>query len=492
MTYWSASEQLYRERPIAVFAAGALVAGAVAIAAALVSPLAGLLPVAVIGALLLARSASLRTGFLVFGGLVTLHSGQDELTALKLVYLIGATVALVAALWRVVSLRRSEAFRAFTPVLYVSVFFFLLICFSLPVALGDGTPFAMWLRDATSYGLFASIPVFALDFGLAAPHALASAMFVVAGTASAIAFDLEWIERHHFADVPFDSLLLPSVFLPAALFSYAAAATTQERRKAAWFGVAAVVLALLAASGTRSVVILVLAPLTIVLLAWGSRAQIAVRLGFTLAAFALLVFVPAILSSQLVESRTPDAQSASDTASDRFTSIPDVLEDPGSDESYSLRSSQWRIAWETFKANLVVGVGPGHLFEWPYPYTKPGIRTGYNLDTPIAFPAKFGLVGLGVLGASIGAFIVFLRRLVARRPLATHQLALAGFAAVVVAAVPLGTTFEEKGFSFGLLFLLAAVVRAASSSNSNGPGSDQANGPAGLSSPSRRSTGVCQ
>jgi hypothetical protein len=310
-------------------------------------------------------------------------------------------------------------------------------------------------------------------------------MFVVAGTVSAIAFALEWIERHHFADIPFDSRLLPSLFLPAALFSYAAAAATQERRKAAWFGVAALVLALLAGSGTRSAVILVLAPLTIVLLAQGSRAQVAVRLGFTLAAFAILVFAPATLSSQLAEIRTPGTQPTSDTASDRFTSIPDVLGDPGSDQSYNLRWSQWRVAWETFEANVLVGVGPGHLFEWPYPYTKPGIRTGYNMDTPLAFPAKFGVVGLALLAASIVAYIVFLRRLFARRPLATHQLALAGFAAVVVAAVPLGTTFEEKGFSFGLLFLLAAVVRANGSPNSKEPEPDQANEPAGPSSPSR-------
>ena len=169
-------------------------------------------------------------------------------------------------------------------------------------------------------------------------------------------------------------------------------------------------------------------------------------------------------ASGLVQSSDPKRRRRRrvEAPSKRFTSLPDVLGNPSSDQSYNLRASQWRIAWRTFTSNPAAGVGPGHRFTWPYPYVPSGTSSGYNLDTPVAFPAKFGIVGLAVIVAGLGACVVFLRRLWSPGRPTVEQLAFAGFAAIVVASVPLGTVFEEKGFSFGLLFLLVAIVQAES------------------------------
>ena len=59
----------------------------------------------------LRRSALARSGFVVVGGLVTLHSGIDRLTADKVVYALGVTLAAGIATFRVVERSRGHGSR---------------------------------------------------------------------------------------------------------------------------------------------------------------------------------------------------------------------------------------------------------------------------------------------------------------------------------------------------------------------------------------------
>ena len=133
-----------------------------------------------------------------------------------------------------------------------------------------------------------------------------------------------------------------------------------------------------------------------------------------------------------------------------------------SDASYRLRASEWHVAWQTFKAHPIVGAGPGHTFTWSC--LSSGCLTGtqsrYGLDSPVAFPAKFGLLGLVALLFVVYGLVSFLR---ARRQTAPHDawLAFTWYLVFAVTELPFGWPLEQKDFALGLLLLGALVVQRA-------------------------------
>jgi O-antigen ligase len=148
--------------------------------------------------------------------------------------------------------------------------------------------------------------------------------------------------------------------------------------------------------------------------------------------------------------------------SHRITAIPHTVAHPNSDASYRLRANEWRVSWEAFKAHPIVGVGPGHIFTWSC--RTSGCDTGtlsrYDLDSPVTFAAKFGLIGLVGLVFVIYALVDFLR---ARRPTAPHDAwtAFTWYLVFAVTELPFGWPPEQKDFSLGLLLLGALVVQPA-------------------------------
>jgi hypothetical protein len=128
-------------------------------------------------------------------------------------------------------------------------------------------------------------------------------------------------------------------------------------------------------------------------------------------------------------------------------------------QSTNERVAQARVAFDTFRSNLIFGVGPGYMFEWTDEFDLK--HSSFNLDTPVAYPAKFGLVGMLGLGAyllSIGLFLLRREPSVAWRVGAVSLFALA---AVWTVTLPLTLPFEDKGFSFGFLLLLALSTSEA-------------------------------
>src|SRR5207249_12173996 len=139
------------------------------------------------------------------------------------------------------------------------------------------------------------------------------------------------------------------------------------------------------------------------------------------------------------------------------------------DQSAKERLAQGRLAWHEFKTARFAGVGPGHAFQWR---DNAGlVREGFNIDTPLAFVAKFGLLGIGTLffvAVQIFAFIRSLRGSSAAAKIAKS--ALVGYVSFAAAWSLLGAPFEDKGFSFGLLFLVLIALRshAAQASSPSG------------------------
>jgi O-antigen ligase len=402
-----------------------------------------LIPFAGIIIFALIRSASWRMTFVVVGATVTLNT-SDQLGLPKVVYLSGVALALVAALSQV-NTRRSEEIAPWRKLWPGSVALFLVVALSFIIGVSMGNSATFWLRDAAPYLLFAGVPLLARDASKV-PRRLLISMFVISGTLAAVAFAAEFLDRRHYADLAFHRVVFQSVLLPAALFCYATAqAFTKNKHRALWIATAASILACLLVTGTRTVLLLLVGPLAL-MVAYGSQLFRLVPRLILYFGGGLIVLLAAIQGFVFIVGG--DLQKPTD----RLASITATIANPMSDSSYRERVEQTEEAWNVFLGNPLFGVGPGHLFEGRSP-TDARILT-FNIDSPAAFAAKFGLVGIAALLVVAIGYGLFIKGLPPRDAVASRA-ALIAYSAVVLAMATLLSPFEDKGLSFGLFFLLA-------------------------------------
>ena len=84
----------------------------------------------------------------------------------------------------------------------------------------------------------------------------------------------------------------------------------------------------------------------------------------------------------------------------------------------------------------------------------------FQVDTSLSVLAKFGIVGTTLILALAIAFVLFLRNAARGSGITVAQTALMGYAAMALLISPFAVPLEDKGFSFGLLFLLALSLPA--------------------------------
>jgi O-antigen ligase len=414
-------------------------------------PTLALAPLALLAAVLLLIDARARILFLVFGGLLTFQSSGD-LSGLKLAYLGGILVAFAGVVLGYSRRRRAVTHALSMPLLRVSIVFFLLLVLSFVIAATNGVPHPVWLRDAAPYFLFASAPIFALDAEASLGHRTLVAILIAAGMVATLSFAIAWLERRDIADLPIARLAFPSLFLPGALFSYSLSAVLNTgQRRAPWLAAAAAVFALLLATGTRATLVLLAAPLGVLI---GSRRHFAVR------SLRLVFLAPVSLAMiLLIAYSVIQFTNASTEIVEKRISVFQATGDRAADSSYSERIEQTNAAWSVFKKNVLFGAGPGTHFEWRT--TNGEERSSFVLDTPVTFPAKFGIVGLGAIAALILGSASFLRSAFRFHHPRIETLALVGYTGVAIAGSVLTPPFEDKGFSLGLILLLALVLRTS-------------------------------
>jgi O-antigen ligase len=396
-------------------------------------------------------SARARIVFIVVGGLFIFQS-SDQLSPPKLYFLMGAGVCVAGALRRYRRQAHDPARADIEPLLVVTRAFALLILVSLFVAIAYGTPQKAWLRDVAPYLLFAAAPLIAYDAQTALSQRALRRLLVFAGLVGTAAFAAEWLANRKIADTS-NVFALPTFFLGAALFAYAMAVVLEgERQRLRWLILASGVLAALIATGTRSSVILIAVPIAIILGARRHFARRSIRFAIVIPAAALLV----LLGVQALISFTGADREA-------FSSRIQLLRHTGSssDQSYESRLVQMRNAWDAFEESPLLGVGPGHVFEWVDPLGNEQSAT--VIDSPAEYLAKFGLLGLWPLVVLAWAIGRTLRRLRVRAGERTvGQLAIVGLAGAFVGWWALGVPFDDKGFASGFLLLLALALSEAS------------------------------
>ncbi len=421
--------------------------------------------------------ARLRLPFVVFGGMVAFQSSPD-FDATKIAYLIGTVVCLLGALaaeWRI---RRSHEVALLAPWFGFAFALVILIGVSFGVSRIGGISITDWFRDVAAYGLFAAVPVFALDGYASLPRKALIGMLVIAGLLGGLSWAVEWLARRDILDLPFARLAFPSPQLPGLLYVFAIAVALTPGRRGRWAVLAGVVLALFLITGTRSSLLFLVGPVAMVVLAGRDRIRASLRplaSHAIVAAGAVLVFqialtvaiAPAPGGSQPgAPSLDPASTPGSGVLGDRFGSLPDLVGNPGSDSSIRERIAQYRAAWGLFASSPIVGVGPGHSIDWIDVSGYP--RSDYTADTPLVLPAKFGLLGLLVFVGFAVAYGSVARTAVRRNRRSAISLTLVGYGVLMIIGLPLGFFVEDKGTSLALILLLALTLAAL-----RAPGNDQ-------------------
>lgn len=430
--------------------AAGLSSAAVGASIALDPAIVGALAVAAIAIMLLLHPP-LRLGVVVGGGLFALQSSA-ELDRLKLAYFALTFVATLGAASNVVRRHEDLPRAPMLMLLRASAGAYLLVLLSLPPALIGGTSLVAWLRDASAYLLFASAPILALDVAVALSPAALTLVFTACGLLAALSFAVSWIQRRGLASLPLDRLAFPSFLLATSLFCFAAAKVIAEPgRSARWVLVASTIFALLIVTATRSTLVLAVAPLAIVL--HGRRQRLA-RLT------KLAVVVPLALAAIIIGARAiADVAGVNQaSAASRLTTISSVWKDPSADPSYGERIAENRAALAAFATRPLAGIGLGTPITWQNQFA--GTRSTFTLDSSLSLLAKFGLIGISVLLFVMSSYYRFLRLLAPVGATVAHA-ALVAYAVTVAFWMTLGSPFEDKGFSFGLLLTLAVALSEA-------------------------------
>ena len=378
----------------------------------------------------------------VFGGIALLH--REGLAGPKLIYLVVVAAAVAAAAPSAATLRRDKARVPEWRLVQAATLVGLVVLASLPIALAHGNSIVTWMRDASVYGLIASAPVLALDLRVGAGLRWVRWLLLAAGATCAASFVVEWIALRGYIDLPVNSILLPSLYLPAGLLSYATARGIRGSAISWWWLVAAAILGGVALTGTRGGLILLAAPLVQLALP-GRRRTLAITLAVAASTVAAVAGLGHAVGVEL------------GGTGDRLTSATTFIRHPSHDPSWRERVAQTHDSIDAWEGSPLLGVGPGHLFRWNDVHGVP--RSSFLVDSAASYLAKFGVVGVAVLAVFFLALGRFLSgRLRQEDETRTGAEALLGFLATAGLGLVLGLPLEDKGFPFALMLLIALAL----------------------------------
>lgn len=377
----------------------------------------------------------------VVGALVVF---QSDLNTLKYGYLVIALVCFAYSVGRVLTPDRRLR-REFRPLVAGSAVLVLYLLFTSVVAASNGTDAQLWFRDALSYFLLALLPYVGIAAGEDISPRWRNAWFVTIGIVVSIGMTTDWLDRRGVSALPVGRLVLPSTTVVALCFAYAITKTgLPGRNRVRWSAAAGFIFIAVLLTGSRTNLVLLVAFAGITGAARKARVPASTTAG---AALGIL-----LVAAVAVPLAAPLFISDPDFLGKRLGYAGTVLTgDAGSDQSFLMRQTAYDMAAEAFGDHVALGTGPGYSYP-----TETG--STFNLDAPGIVPAKFGLVGIFVVGFYLVSLVVVVTRIRARYGPSPSITAARGWLVVLIALTPFGPWLEEKGFTVAVAMVMAAVI----------------------------------
>lgn len=305
-------------------------------------------------------------------------------------------------------------------------------------------------RDSAAYLLFAvTIPV-AVEAGVVLRRQTLVRLIVACGLLSALSFfvtntSARGVNQFSAFTPWLGSLLLA---IPVASMAFARAVYSRGLSRALWWSCFLFVTGLVLASGTRTGLIL-LAPAAVVSVVPATHhARRSTAIALLTASIAGIYLSLVTVFSRLVD---PDF----------IAKRLGFLLDFSIDAFVADRSAQWRVeryyrALSYFKGQPVLGKGFGTITA--YERLDETQAVSFYLDTPLLVPAKFGIVGTVALAVCVFVLAHVSLGWCSHKEVSVDQLAILGFMAGTVAALPLSAVLEDKGYVLGLCLVLALGI----------------------------------
>jgi hypothetical protein len=403
------------------------------------------LAVAIIAAFALTRAGGRLIG-VTAGGLLILQ-GSQGLNPPKLAYFAFILVSWVIAIAHLTAPTDTHTWTGPFRRLLIGTYLLLgLVLISAPIALTNGVQLTDWARDALPYALLAMLPLIGVDCARDVTSRFILFLFASAGTVAALGYGIDWLSLRGVSSVGVTQFTLSSGALVAAVFSFAIVRGATGPNRPRWLALATFALVCYLLSGSRSGLVLLAGFLGIA----GTSRKLRVPIRSVIGLLAALSLVTATLiplaGSLLVNDPT--------FLSQRAASVVSFLQNGSTDPSYSARVVEYSQAATSIAAHPLFGTGPGFL----YTNTDPAAPPVFTLDTPLVTPAKFGLLGSGIIVfwlAQLASTIRATRRLVGATQVST---ALRAFGLIFVLDLPFGGFLEDKGFSIALMLLLGLLA----------------------------------
>ena len=445
------------------------VGAAIAVGASGVGILVTLYPSAVplgasaVGVGVLLVSPSARFAFVTFGGLVMLQ-GADELDTGKSAYLVGFALCVAISAGRLLT-RRVRLPQGMRPVLLLSGCFAGYLTLVALVGVFQDQPIVAMLRGVAPYGLFLAAPLLSLDAIGSTVHRHAWLALVGLGSVATLVYVVHWITLRSLVTTDLAAVGVASPLAAGALFaalSAMAALPTGETGVATRAGcalLAGLTLGAMLATGSRSNIVLLVAPIGMLLVAGARRRSVAMRLGMLLA---LAAGTTAMLFALL------DSLSWFDSARllDRLAGLVGGL-DVAADQSYIERAAQTQAAVAAIGAHPVFGSGLNGSIEF--------VRANGHfdqvavIDSLLIVPFQTGVVGLAFFMLLLLAWTVWALRPGPPAALGVGRLTLAGLWVTVLVWCLLGSPIHDKGFSLVLVGAALLALPAAPAASRASP-----------------------
>jgi hypothetical protein len=411
---------------------------------------ASIIPLAILLCVPLVLNSTFRFLYIVMGSLFIL--GSVEFTTNKLAFFVGIII-LVMSTFRKIDNYLIEISH-FKPIIITSLLFasYVLISMIIAIVMRQAT-IIFALRDATPYFLFSLSPIIALDVANGVKQKKFNLIFLITLIIGTLFFSIGWISRRGISSMEYGSLGLVSFLIPLAFFANCASKSIRgDKHIILWTIISGLVLASMFATGTRTSIVALVAPIVIAFIGRTKKLlrMITFLIGIVIFGIMALFTIINLTGSDI------------DAISGRLgkLSVLSSRQSMESDLSYLDRNAQTQIAIFEFKKSPIIGMGVGVGFsEW---------GKGLNIDSPIAFLAKFGLLGVIMLLSTIATLIRFLWVLFKCNIRTVPVYSMIGFISISATLMILASPFEDKGFSIAYLLLLASVIKEIRKVNSGG------------------------